>query len=189
MNKLTKKIQAIPKSYFSLRDLGKISDIREESLRVAVSRMVSKGELTRVRKGIYTLDVSKIDPEELAIEVYAPSYLSFEWVLARSGILSQQPSGLTLATTKRGRTIKDGYFDIYYRHLDPRKFWGFYKEGNTLLAENEKAFLDLAYLAMKGYGRLDLGEMNVSLLDRKKLKLFLKKFDSKGLEAYLKFKI
>lgn len=177
MTKLIQKIKSIPKSYFSFTDLKKISDLSDESLKVATSRMIKNREIIKLRKGIYTLDISKISWENFAIEIYSPSYLSFEWVLAKHNILSQKPVNLTLATAKRSRKIITPQNVIIYHHLQPKLFWGFVREENHLIAEAEKAFLDLAYLSLNGYAKFDTEEMNLELLDRTKLKKYLKKIN------------
>jgi predicted transcriptional regulator of viral defense system len=81
MNDLKKQINNIKKSYFSFADLRKISKIDDNSLRVGVSRMLKKGEIKKLIKGYYCLDYGLVSWEKFALEIYNPSYLSFEWVL------------------------------------------------------------------------------------------------------------
>ena len=181
MSKLLQKINKIPKNWFTFADIRKIGGLDDKSLAVTLSRMIKKGELTRLAGGIYTMDTSKIDWEQFAVENYAPSYLSFESALARHNVLSQQPVNLTLATINRGHSLKNSQNIIIYRHIQPKLFWGYAKEDNILLAEPEKAFLDLAYLSLNGYAKFDPEEMNLDLLNKNKLKLYLKKFDSSRL--------
>jgi len=185
MTKLIQKIKNIPKSYFSFTDLKKISDFSDESLKVTISRMIKNEEIIKLRKGIYTLDISKINWESFAIEMYSPSYLSFEWSLARHNILSQKPVNLILATTKRSKKITTPQNIIIYHHLQSKLFWGFIREENYLIAEPEKAFLDLAYLSLNGYAKFDVEEMNLELLDKIKLKKYLKKMNYQKLNNFL----
>lgn len=185
MTKLIQKIKNIPKSYFSFTDLKKISELSDESLKVAISRMIKNGEIIKLRKGVYALDISKISWENFAVEMYSPSYLSFEWALARHNILSQKPINLTLAVAKRSKKIITPQNIIIYHHLQPKLFWGFAKEDNYLLAEPEKAFLDLAYLSLNGYAKFDIEEMNLELLDKVKLRKYLKKIGCKKLNNLL----
>jgi len=185
MAKLIQKIKNIPKSYFSFADLKKISDLSGESLKVAISRMIKSKEMTKLKKGVYTSDISMVNWENFAVETHSPSYLSFEWALARHNILSQKPVNLTLATSKRSKKITTPQNIIIYHHLQPKLFWGFVKEDNYLLAEPEKAFLDLAYLSLNGYAKFDAEEMNLELLDKIKLKKYLKKINHKRLDDLL----
>lgn len=185
MTKLFQKIKSIPKSYFSIADLRKISDFSDETLKVTISRMIRSGQITKLHRGIYTLDIYKVDWENFAIEIYSPSYLSFEWALAKYNILSQRPMNLTLAAAKRSRKITTPQNIIIYHHLQMKLFWGFVKEENYLIAEPEKAFLDLAYLSLNGYAKFDIEEMNLELLDKSKLKKYLRKIDYWRLNDFL----
>jgi len=181
MEKLMEKINKIPKGYFSFADLRKISALDDGSLRVAVSRLLKSGKIISLVKGIYSADLSKVSLERFAVENYAPSYLSFEWALGRFDILSQKTYGLTLATTRQTKKISAPAGVIIYRHVKPELFWGYKNENGCLIAEPEKAFLDLAYLSLNGYGKFDPTEMNLGLLNKKKIKAYLKKINSKRL--------
>lgn len=139
--------------------------------------MIKSKQIIKLSKGIYTLDISKISWKSFAVEMHSPSYLSFEWVLARHNILSQKPANLTLATAKRSRKIITPQNVIIYHHLQPKLFWGFVREENYLIAKPEKAFLDLAYLSLNGYAKFDVEEMNLELLNKVKLKKYLRKIN------------
>ena len=185
MKKLIQKINNIPKPYFSFSDIRKIAGMEDASLKVSLSRIVKRGELTRLSKGIYAVDAFKIDWEQFAGETYSPSYISFESALARYNILSQQPASIILATTRRGKIMELKEKTIIYRHIMPRLFWGYEREENRLIAEPEKAFLDLAYLSLNGYAKFDPEEMNFNFLNKKKTKIYLKKFNSTRLNRLM----
>lgn len=189
MEKLIEKIKNIPRGYFSLVDIKKISREKDGSLGVALSRLVKSKQILKLQKNFYALDSTKVDLENFAIETYRPSYLSFEWALAWHNVLSQKPLNLTLATTKRSKKAMLFGKNLLYRHLKPELFWGFSNEGNYLVANPEKAFLDLAYLSLNGYAKFDLEEMNLELLDKKKIKKYLKRFGSKRLDSLIKKKL
>ncbi|MBI2645309.1 hypothetical protein HYW94_04015 [Candidatus Uhrbacteria bacterium] len=177
MSALLKRINAIPKSTFTFSDIRKIAEMNDESLRVSMNRLVNSGRVLRIIRGVYAHDLAHIDWEHLAQELYAPSYLSFESVLGRVGILSQKPYALTLATTKRTRTIEAHTMTIRYHHIQPRLYWGYTREHTVFIAEPEKAFLDLAYLSLKGYATYDPSEMDLTVLDSAKILRYLKKFN------------
>jgi predicted transcriptional regulator of viral defense system len=182
MNKLKQEINKIKKDYFTFADLRKISDLDDASLRVAASRMLKSGEIKSLAKGLYCRPDAILDLPKIAVEIYGPSYLSFEWVLSRAGILSQQAYGITLATAKRARQISLGEAVIVYRHIRSDLFFGYRLEDGYLIAEPEKAFLDLAYLSLNGYAKFDPEEMSLAGLDKARIKKYLKKFKSKRLE-------
>lgn len=177
MDKLLPKIKQIPKTYFSFADIQKITQLKKKSLAVSLSRLVADKKIIKIQKGWYTTSNTKLDWENFAITTYAPSYLSFEWALARYNVLSQQTVHLTLATIKRSKTVElSSGVDIIYHHIQPSLFWGYLKEKNYLIADPEKAFLDLAYLSLNGYAHFDPEEMNLTMLKKQKIKQYLAKF-------------
>jgi hypothetical protein len=178
MEKLINKIKKIPRNYFSLADIRKISDLDDNSLKVALNRLVKNQELIKISHRLFSLDDSKINWEQLAVGIYGPSYLSFEWILAKNNILSQQPVNLTLATSKRSKSMETSRNIITYHHLRNNLFWGYEKNDKIVSAFPEKAFLDLAYLSLNGYAKFDINEMNLKYLDKKKIKIFADKFKS-----------
>lgn len=178
MSNLRKQLNNIQKSYFTFSDLRKISQLEEASLRVTISRLIKAGEMGKLAKGYYCLDRAMVDWPKLALEIYAPSYLSFEWALGQYDILSQKSYALTLATVKRAKDLETGDTIINYRHLREDLYFGYILREGYLIAEPEKAFLDLAYLSLNGYAKFDVEEMNLALLDETKIKKYLKIFKS-----------
>ncbi|MBI4272356.1 hypothetical protein HY621_00695 [Candidatus Uhrbacteria bacterium] len=176
MSALQKKINEIPKPTFTFSDIRKIADMNDESLRVSMNRLVKSGHVTRIVRSVYAHDLAVVDWDRLAQELYTPSYLSFESALGRTGVLSQKPYALTLATTLRTRTIETKTKTIIYHHIQPRLYWGYIRENHIFVAESEKAFLDLAYLSLKGYATFDPDEMNLAKLDSAKIMRYLRKF-------------
>ncbi len=187
MNTLKEKIKTIPKPYFSLRDIEKISSMDIGGLKVSLNRLVKREELTRISHGLYTMDVAALDFEKIACEIYRPAYVSFESALAMHNVLSQKPLHITLASTNRSKKIRLGDRLAIYHHLKRDLFWGFVRYGDHLLAEPEKAFLDLAYLSSKGYAHFDFEEMNLELLNKKKLERYCRKFCKAGIKKVCNF--
>ncbi len=185
MSDFKKQLNKIKKSYFSFADARKITQLDDASLRVAISRLIKAEKITKLAKGYYCLDKATVDWQKIALEIYALSYLSFEWALGQYDILSQKSYALTLATTKRAKQMEIGGINIIYRHIREDLFFGYIIKDRYLIAEPEKAFLDLAYLSLNGYAKFDADEMNLELLDKNKIKNYLKKFKSKRLEKLI----
>lgn len=177
MNTLLEKINKIPKDFFSLKDLQKISQLNKTSLPVLISRAIKSGHLIKLKNGLYAKYNSDISLNQLAMYLYNPSYISFETALGQYNILSQKTSITTLATTKRHKEITSANNIFIYHHIKKDLFWGYKKEDNYLIAEPEKAFLDLAYLSLNGYGHFDIEEMNLKILNKSRLKTYLKKIN------------
>jgi len=185
MSKLLKEINNIPKKYFSLKDVSKINNLKKNSLKVAMSRFVKTGKIIKLINGLYTQNINDISWKNLAINIYSPSYVSFESALNYYNILSQQTVSLTLATDKRKKDVNIHNHSIIYRHIKSNLFWGYIRKDDYLIAEPEKAFLDLAYLSLNGYGHFGPEEMNLDLLDKGKIKKYLKKFNNKKLNKLI----
>lgn len=176
MSKLKEKIKTIPKAYFTLLDIKKITSMDVNSLRVSMNRLVKKGEIERISRGVYSFDTALINWEKMACELHRPAYVSFESALAIHNVLSQKPVHITLATSNRSKKINFGDRIAIYHHLKADLFWGYEMKEGFLLAEPEKAFLDLTYLASRGYAKFDVEEMNLDFLNKRKLERYSKKF-------------
>lgn len=99
----------------------------------------------------------------LANRIYGPSYVSFQYVLARQGLIPEGVFGITSATPKRNRDVDTPLGRFSYRHL-PREVYpfGFIREelpdgSGFLIARPEKAVLDLIYQtgAVRSTGALE----------------------------------
>jgi hypothetical protein len=71
-----------------------------QSDNVGLSRLIHAGVITRAAHGWYENPFSPPSPEEKAMVLRYPSYLSLEYALSKQGILSQGAQTLTLMTTK-----------------------------------------------------------------------------------------
>jgi len=176
MSQLVKKLEQLPKSSFSIEDVSKVSDLPRPSLRVALHRLVKKGELLALSKGLYQLPNRPIDAEALACELGYPAYLSLEWALAQhAGVLHQLPRSIELMTTGRTRELEMAGQLIRFHHLKNDLFWGYRLEENILVAEPEKAIIDLLYLERVGLKKLQTDEIRWEALDLKKLMRYAKR--------------
>jgi predicted transcriptional regulator of viral defense system len=186
MSTLTKKMKSIPKGYFTVFDVRKITKYSLSTTRVMLHRLAERGEIIRLEKGVYCVDAKKVDFWAYACERYAPSYISFETALSIHNILSQKTFHITLATTNR--TYKKSILEqeMNYHHIDTRRYWGYKRVGGYLLAEPEKAFLDLLYLSLRGWAVCDTQEMNLSFLDKKKTFEYVKRCNVPYMEKRVK---
>lgn len=176
---LIKKLRSLRKSYFSVADLEKILILERDSLYVTLNRLVKSGVLQRLSKNIYTLFTEETDLEKIALEIYFPSYLSFEQALSQYGILSQIPYALTLATLRPTKIKSIGSVAIEYSHLKKELFFGFILKNGKYIAEKEKALLDQLYMVSLGKRSLNIEELDLKSIDRKKLDEYAKKFPAR----------
>lgn len=174
---LVESLGRFDRPYWSVTDLQKVLGYKSrQTLLVVLHRLVDRGVLTRLRRGIYRVSIHSTDAAVAANLLYTPSYLSFESALSRYGILSQIPYTVTLATTRRPRKTTLEGTAVEYRRLRPDLFFGHRIEKGLDIAEPEKALLDALYLMKRGRLILPLDELDLSRLSGRKLKSFGARF-------------
>ena len=180
-----RKIEAINKPFYTIPDLEKITGLSRNALYVTLKRWVDMKVLERIGKGIYIPFGREVNVEAVASQLYIPCYLSFEYALAKYGILNLQPYTLTYATLRKTRRYTLAGRDVEFRQLKRELFWGYRRAKDGFIAEKEKAFLDQLYLVKKGMASLDFDEVDMKGLSGAKLKRFAKKYPS-YVERFLK---
>ena len=143
-----------------------------------LSRMVKRGDLVRLKRGVYRLAEAEVDELVLAGWLYKPSYVSLESVLQMSGVIPEVVGKVTSVTTVTSKEVKTGEGVFLYSKIAKELFFGYEKvkdEKSGLyynLAEPEKALLDWIYVrrvkSLEGE-RVDMSELN-----KKKLRSYVK---------------
>lgn len=175
---LLEKLRVISKSYFSFADLLKFYPGEKRDLRVVAHRLVKQKKLGRLLKGYYTLDFTRVDWEQFACELIQPSYISLEYALHQYNIIDQVPTRITLVTSKKGREFKLPGQILEYSHFNPKLYFGYKIKGNFLIALKEKALLDELYLISLKKRFLSLEALDLTDINKKLFKQWLKKFPS-----------
>jgi predicted transcriptional regulator of viral defense system len=175
---LNNKINQLKLEVFSMQDLQKLFP-KDLNIKIQVKRLVDRGVLTRITRGLYKLPNTGLDLEKLSTQIYNPSYISFEGVLSKYGVINQGFYKITLATTRHSKKMELSGVPCEYTQIKDSLFFGFNLIKDTYIAEVEKAFLDEIYLMVLGKRVVNTDEWNVENLDKKKIKEYLKKF-SKG---------
>ena len=164
-----KKLEKLKKDYYSVKDLERVLEMPIDSLRGQLTRWCKRGILTRVAKGIYAPYGTEIDVLKIANQIYYPSYLSFESVLSRYGILSQVPYTLTFATPKRTKKMILNDTEIEFTKLSDKYYFGYVFENGINIASTEKALVDCLYIVSKGKRVLNVDELYLKNVDKEKL--------------------
>ncbi len=153
----------IPTSVFNHELLESILIDEVSNVNAKIAYMVNKGELIRLKKGLYAFgedyQTTSIDTITLANTLYAPSYVSFDYALSYYGLIPERVYEITSATmrmkkefdTPLGRfTYKPVSFQAYALGVD----W-LYDDtnGGKLIATSEKALCD-KIRSDRGIGRL-----------------------------------
>lgn len=148
MKNLTYSILKLPQTVFSAREIAII--LRETNLDIVKSKInyyVKRGELFALRRGIYSKD-PKFSEFEFATKLYTPSYISFETVLSRVGVVFQYDSRIHTASYLN-RELEVSNVKIYYRKIKSEILnnpLGIIYKNNYPEAILERAFLDTIYV-------------------------------------------
>lgn len=169
------------KRLFSTSDILQLSGVKRDVLQVELARLVKKGTLERIARGWYVNPFHPPSPEETAMVLRRPSYLSMEYALSVDSILSQAARTLTLVTTKNPYTFSRGRGAFEYHQIARKLFWGFEDRGTFQIACPEKALLDLIYIRAVRTKEFD-DEAILSLLDD----MYLDELDKARLMAQAK---
>lgn len=172
---LNNKVNQLNLETFSIQDLRKLFP-NDSNIKIQISRLVNKGALVKITRGIYKLPNTTLDLEKLSTQIYSPCYISFESALSKYGIINQGIYKITLATTRHSKKVELLDTPCEYIQIKPALFFGFNFVKNIYIAEAEKAFLDEIYLIVLGKRIINVDEWNTSNLDKKKIEKYLKKF-------------
>jgi hypothetical protein len=136
------------KTVFSSKDIALMWRIPSTSAtRERLSYYIRRGELYRIRKGLYAKD-NHYNRLELATRIYTPSYVSFETVLAKEGLIFQYYEKITIASYLN-RVINIDQQTYSYRKLKTMVLVnsvGVEHVSETSIATKERAFLDTLYI-------------------------------------------
>ena len=119
-----------------------------------LSEWQEKGYIKKIIKGYYIFSDRHLDDMalfEISNRIYAPSYVSFESVLAYHGLIPESVYGITCASTRKTMSFKTPLGAFIYHTIRPKLYFGFeYTKCAGLryckVAFLEKALLDYFYL-------------------------------------------
>ena len=116
-------------------------------LRKKMYRYVKTGKMYSVRKGIYAKD-KNYDKYELATKIYTPSYISFETVLAKAGVIFQLYGQIFIASYLSRELVINGQTYLFKKIKSSilTDKTGMEEKDNYFIASTERAFLDVIYL-------------------------------------------
>ncbi|MBU1070849.1 hypothetical protein KKG65_00365 [Patescibacteria group bacterium] len=143
-----------------------------------LSRLTKRGELVRLKRGVYKFADRELDDFVLAGWLYKPSYVSLESALQVAGIIPDVVGQITSVTTVTSKEIKTSVGMFLYSKLAKNLYFGYRKikdEKSGLfynMAEPEKALLDWIYI--RGIRGLESTRVNRDDLNKKKLKDYSK---------------
>jgi predicted transcriptional regulator of viral defense system len=161
MNKqLENELRNNPSPLITQGELAHLLKKGANSRHSQLSRAAKKGELIRVKRGLYCLSehLAKRTPHpfELASFIYGPSYISLESALSYHGLIPESVPSITSTSIKRNTTAQTPFGFYTYHRLPTFNFFigvEHVKEDDNqfLLATPWKALLDYIYCYKKNW--------------------------------------
>lgn len=159
-------------SVFTHDQIEAILSPHVNNVNAKISYMVKKGELLRLKKGVYTFGeeyrINPIDMVSLANTLYAPSYVSFEYALSYYGLIPERVYEITSATMRMKKEFATPIGRFTYKIVPLQAYalgvdWSYDKtNGGKLIATAEKALCD-KIRSDRGIGRLSLQKLEIYL--------------------------
>jgi predicted transcriptional regulator of viral defense system len=125
------------------------------SVRDKISLMLSRGEIIKVRRGLYMRSPKyggAVEPKGIANLVYGPSYISLEYALSYYNLIPERVEVLTCVTPKRSKKFFTQVGSFSYEHIPLKAYPAGIDLGKSggigiLMASKEKALCDRIALA------------------------------------------
>lgn len=172
--------------YFDNVTIDNLLGISRQNLQMFTTRAVARGQFIRLKRGIYvTQNYYKLEkgssnyPEFLSNMIYAPSYLSLEYILQKYSVLTESVFAYTALTVKKTVKITNPVGNFLYTNINKKQFTGFniVSKGKYQIYEATlaKALYDYLYFFIKSRNiinkelieslRLNLDEVDTNTWD------------------------
>jgi len=145
-----RELLQIDRKIFHTNDLAVLWKIsNRNTLYTTISRQLKAGILFSIYKGLYaTVPVDKLDPLDLGKAIiHGYTYLTTEWVLADSGVISQMVHAITFAA-QESKHVLIGPWSFRYRQLKDEYLFhpgGIEDLNGRYTASIERAAADMLY--------------------------------------------
>jgi len=169
-------IEIMKKLHSNIITHEQLVDIFQEkvnNINAKIAYMIKKGELLRLKKGLYLLGESyrntPIDLISIANQLYVPSYVSFDYALSYYGLIPERVYVITSATMRLKKEFETPIGRFTYKPVPPQVYalgvdW-LYDDvnGGKLIATPEKALCD-KIRSDRRIGRLSQQKLDTYLL-------------------------
>ena len=141
---LLQTILSSSRTVFNVQSLMMLTGIDDsQKLTKSLHYYVNDGKILNPRRGIYTK--LKYNEQEMACSLFRPSYISLEYVLARSGVVFQWDETIS-CVSYLSRQVEIADKQYLFRKINP-ELWigmeGIEQRDNVAIASAERAFLDM----------------------------------------------
>ena len=155
-------------SVFSIRDLCLLLKIDKMKAYNLIKGLKKKDVIKKAGKNFLTFKDS--NEMTIATMINYPSYISFWSALNYYGYSDQMPKKIFLATTKYTKEINN----FKYVTLSKKKFFGYVRIGDLIIADKEKAIVDSLLFPKYSGGIMEITKCMKSALNEIDLKKLIK---------------
>lgn len=154
-SRVIKLIQRHQLRIFTTGDFKTLSGLRDAAATVYLSRLAANDHLVRLKRGVWANKlVSDLNPYEAVAYLRAPwpAYISLHSALADHGVVEEIPHAIYAVSSAAPKVYGTAIGEFRIHHLPGHLMWGSETRqsgrGAYLIADREKAFLDLVYLGL-----------------------------------------
>lgn len=167
---------------FTPLEFQRIFEVPPTRVKYFLRKYTGEDLLVRLKKNLYALKSRLPHQTEIANKLYAPSYLSLEYVLSYYGMIPETVYAVTSITTMPTREFVVLGLSYTYQAIKRRAYTGYklvnINDHQALFADKEKALVDYLYFVSLGRSRLNdrlrLGDINPAAV-KKYARLFGRK--------------
>jgi hypothetical protein len=143
-------LRALPRPFFTDGELQSLLDSSPDSRYGKVKRLLAKGKLLNVKRGLYCLTDMGVKPHpyELAQYICGPSYISLESALNYHQLIPEAVYTVTSATGSRSRQFNTPLGVFSYLHLPLENL---YTEVELINENGRKFFMAKPWKAICDY--------------------------------------
>lgn len=180
---------------FTTADFITLTGLSDVNATKTLLRLAVQDLVVRIKRGVWVNKLAGgLNPYEAVPYLRAPwpAYVSLHSALADYGVVEEIPHVIYAVTATMPKKYSTAIGEFRFHHLPERLIWGFEIRqtgaGSYPVAEREKAFLDLIYLALTPRSPLRLPHKRGRAweLDRVKLTVYAKRFSYLPLQSWLK---
>jgi predicted transcriptional regulator of viral defense system len=189
----TRDLKRIKKFCFGYEDIAVALCINKASAVVSANRYTKSGHLVRLKRNFYMLrerwdNLDAADLLRVANLLQVPSYVSLMSALSYYEVTTQIQRGFTESVaTKRTKNVEIEERVFRYTKIDKKLYFGFSRREGIFIADPEKAFLDMVYLASLKRYSFDIGSLDPEKLDRGKVVSMARKFPAAARKALVDY--
>ncbi|MBI2119296.1 MAG: hypothetical protein HYT97_06690 [Elusimicrobia bacterium] len=180
---------------FTTLDILTLTGMNRPAVTQALCRLKKQQLLSRVKRGVW---VNKLIENHNPFEIVPflrnpwPSYVSLHSALADHGLIEEIPHVIYAVTSASPKNYQTELGEFHIHHLPKHLMWGYeikqMGQGSFPMADPEKAFLDMVYLALVPRSPIELVHKRGRKwrLNLQRLSEYARKFNFPPLITYLK---